>query len=1116
MTTKKIRFLFSAVVLFAVLNCASFLYSESILKFKHLTIEDGLSASTVTGLLRDSRGFMWFGTQDGLNRYDGYEFNIFRHQAGNPDSIGDDFITAVLEDQRGNIWVGSSYGGMSCYNPQTGCFRRYRTGKNNPFSVSHNSVSRLSEDAAGRLWIGTAGGGLNLLMPKSPLIHYYRHEPGNPQSPAGDTVRSLYADRDNVVWVGLENGGLDRLTVTDEEDGNGKPQLRFTHFGYDPNRADSVSMSGVWAIYRDRADVLWVGTKNNGLYRFNSESETFSNYKHLPEDPDSLGSNSISAISEGPDNTLWIGTFGAGLNSLPPDREKRLAEEGKLHFRRRLIPGRIAENSSNSTILNIYTDAYGILWIAVFGEGVTFLTPKSRNFDHYYAAADSRRHLSDSRVWSFCEDNAGNLWIGTNNGVDRLHTANGEFTHFSPAKGNFRGPVHHMIFSLLLDQKGVIWAGTNGSGLERIFRSRRNGVEDVRFEPYRPAHSPLLHQITTLNMLEQRNGLILAASITDGFFRIDPDSDTVTHFPAAPETPGGLNSSYVWTFFEDSRGTLWVGTHGGGLNRMDTQTDTFTHFTNNPDDPYSISYGLVSDIHESAAEPGILWVSIYGGGLNRFDTYTGRFKHFGKANGLTTNKLHSILEVRAKDGRTGTGHLWISSNNGLWEFDPDTESFYSYSADDGLQSSEFNSCAALETSDGRFLFGGINGFNAFYPRHIKKNTNVPYIVLTGFKLFNQARELDAQGVPIESGNTNFPVPLSALETIRLRYNRNFFSFQFAALDFTSPRHNRYAYRLQGVDKDWVYVSADDRQAVYTDVKPGQYVFQVKGANSDGAWNETGTTLQVVVESPFWGTLWFKGVSLLVALGFLGQLVRSRFRHLEKQRLENELKLKTDFTAMVVHDLRNPLTAILGYGDMLQDGLDDLDIPQVGKVITRSSEKMLELINDMLDISRFEAGKTSLDITPTLLTNLVDEIAQLMQPLVLKKDLRVTTRFASLPPCPMDKDQIYQVITNLLGNAVKFSPERGQIILQTAPIEFKGTVMQEFSVIDEGPGVPAERVSMLFEKYAQLHQKSDRKLKGTGLGLAVSRMITELHGGQIGYRPGPNSGSEFYFRLPVSR
>jgi signal transduction histidine kinase/ligand-binding sensor domain-containing protein len=1000
------------------------------------------------------------------------------------------------------------------------------------------------EDSSGRIWIGTDKNGLNILLPPrekettnedawSPgkiRILGFRHDPGDPGGLSHDDVWAICEDRAGHVWVGTDGGGLNRVfmepaAVHADDDAAAGLNLRFRRFKHRPGVPGALSDDSVQVIYEDSAGVLWIGTKNGGLNCFNPGDETFTVYRNIPGDPASLGHNNVTDIVEDRDGVLWIATNGGGLNSLPPGREpgkKRLIFTSHRHDLN--DPYSLGDN----IVISLYVDNTGTLWAGTLGNGVSKFDRKKYKFKHTAPRPNDPNSLNNAAVRSIFEDRSGIMWFGTNEGLNRFDPASGIFSHFQASAGIPRSLSHNVVRCIYEDSRGRLWVGTHGGGLNRVIRGRgAAGLEFIHYR-HREGEANSLGNDVVIAISGDRSGDLWVGTSGGGLDRFNPDTRTFTNYKSVPGCTGCPGNNYIRAIYEDLSGTLWVGTNGGGLSKFHRESRTFTQYKHDPGDPGSIGSNHIFCIHQSPGAPGILWIGTFGGGLNRFDMNENTFTHYRTKDGLPNNVVYGILEAGKPGGKDvgQTGVLWLSTNRGLSRFDPGTGEFKNYSVSDGLQSNEFNAGAFFKNKRGEMFFGGVNGFNTFMPSSIKHNDHIPPIVLTNFKLFHRPVALAAERRGLDTGVKTLPKALDQLEEIRLEYYENFFSFEYSALDFTDPGKNRYAYQLEGVDKDWVPCGACGRNASYTSIAPGEYRFRVKGSNNDGAWNETGASIKIIVASPFWSTWWFLGVIAVLAALLILFFVRLRMnkiryeagqerlrlkREMEKQELENELKLKADFIAMLVHDMRSPLTAIMGYAELLGSDFERMDIGKVSSVISLSCEKMLNLINDMLDISKFEAGKMILKRRELSLEDLVKDMVDMLLPLLTRKELKICYDFSPLEHIALDRKKIGQVITNLVSNAVKFSPQGDAITIKTRSLSLNGRVFQEFSIADNGPGIPGDRRKYLFDKYAQLHQ--DRDMKGTGLGLAVSRIIVEAHGGEIGCLPGREKGSIFYFRVP---
>lgn len=1162
---KTIRWFLALLLIYA----SSSAYGRKPFKFERISIEHGLSQVTVYSILKDHDGFMWFGTQEGLNRYDGYRFTIFWHDPDNPNSLGFNSVLALMGDRNGNIWIGTFLGGLNRYNTRTGKFFRYQNDPVRASSLSHDLVRSIVEDKAGRIWFATDGGGLNLLVPagdpgkiklpkkgETDTIDIYdpknarfivvRQEPGQQDGIGSNFIKVLHLGRDGEIWAGTHGGGLTKITWTEPrfnnqwfpiEPGRKILPLRFERFTHDPGNPGSISDDYILAICQDKKGILWVGTAKGGLNRFNRESGTFTRFTHNPAEPGSLRNHRVTALTEDRGGYLWIGT-GDGLDILPPNRDPNSKTQVFTHNRKEVNN---SYSLSDNMILSLYEDPQGIVWIGTEGGGFNTYNRKKYKFDHYTTDPSNPRSLSDPVIRCIIEDRAGRLWLSTNKGVNRMNRETGEFDHFFHSPGDPFSLSDNIVRVIFEDSRGNLWFGSENGSLDKIIGSP--DAKKLRFENYKvqEAGKSRIGNEAVISIGEDSEGMLWAGTHGKGVSRINPVTRRYVQYKSNHDQPGSLSYDIVRFTHEDSRGRLWLGTDGGGLNLFSRQRETFTVFMNRPGDPESLSSNYLLCAYESPAAPGILWLGTHGGGLVKMDLDTGKCVTYKKKHGLPNDVVYGILEAtvpgeneeREFNGDPGShnrqkiGKLWLSTNKGLCEFDPETLKTRTYNRGDGLQSDEFNGNAYFKSKSGRMFFGGLHGFNAFHPYLLASNPHVPPVVLTEFSLFNRPVPLTG-GNRVQSGIIRtLPVPLHHLEEIHLSYTENFFSFQFAALDYTAPIKSSYSYRLEGIDKEWISCGAEFRQANYTGIPPGTYTFRVKGSNNDGIWNENGASLRIIIEPPFWQSITFRIIILVVVISIITAFIRLRIngvtrrareeqarmkREMEKKELEKELKMKADWTSMLVHELRSPLTAILGYSELMAAGTDNPEITSSSQLISKSTDRMLSIINDMLDISKFEAGKMKIRRGKGNLAKLLTEVVRFMTPLSGRKKLKVIVQSCELPDISLDPETVRQVIENLFSNAIKFSPPGSSIVISCRRLNVDERVYHEFSIKDEGPGVQVESRPYLFDKYAQVHQ--DVKIKGTGLGLAVSQLIIDAHGGEIGYRSPGDKGSIFYFRLPV--
>jgi ligand-binding sensor domain-containing protein/signal transduction histidine kinase len=822
---------------------------DDTVKFERISVEQGLSQSSVRSIFQDSKGFLWFGTNDGLNKYDGYDFTVYRHNPEDPHSLCNNTILALYEDHSGMLWIGTE-DGLDKFDRDTEQFTHYRNIPDDLGSLSGSQIRAIYEDRSGVLWVGTWGGGLNRFDRESERFTHYQYSLYDDDSLGSDVVEVIYQDRSGVLWVGTRGGGLDRFD---------RERQQFVHYVHDPDDPYSLSHNTVVAIYEDQAGVLWIGTDGGGLDGFYRSSEQFFHYPHNPTDPHSLSYPIVTSISEDQSGELWVGTWGGGLDRF--DREKKQF----VHY-----PSNPDDPYSlgSNVIESMYKDRSGVLWVGTYGGGLSKLDPETEKFTHYRTVPRDPNSLSDDMVWSLLKDEAGMLWIGTaSGGLNKLDRATGQFTFYRNDPNDPHSLSDNMVSALHQDRTGTLWVGTGGKGLDRFDRENEQFIH----YPHDPDDACSLSDNTVIAIYEDHSGVLWIGTYGGGLDRYDRSTDCFIHYPHDPRDPHSLSHNTVWSIYQDRAGVLWVGTRGGGLNRFERETEQFTSYQNDPDIPNSLSDDLVYAIHED--QSGMLWIGTGGGGLNRFDRETEQFTHYRykEKNGLPNDVIYGILEDEK-------GFLWLSTNNGLSKFDPRTETFKNYDASDGLQSNEFNGGAYYQSSDGEMFFGGVNGFNAFYPDQIEDNPYVPPVVLTSLTQGGQDVDVGKAAENVTEATFHWP--------------NNFFEFEFAALSYSQPGENQYAYMLEGLE-DWVYVGTR-RFGRYTNLPGGTYTLKIKGSNNDRVWNEKGASVTLTIVPPFWGTWWFRAVVALIVVGGVIGGYRLRVRSIEtrSRELENQVRERT--------------------------------------------------------------------------------------------------------------------------------------------------------------------------------------------------------------------------------
>ena len=806
------------------------------IRFERISLEEGLSENTVLAILQDQRGFIWFGTQDGLIKYDGHQFTVYKHDPNDPTTLSSNMVYALCEDQAGDLWVGTA-SGLERFDRAAEVFIHYQHDPDDPQSLGGTGVLSIHEDREGALWIGTTDGGLDRLDPAAGAFVHYRHDPDDPGTLSDNSVRAIQEDRDGDLWVGTD-GGLDRL---DPAGGS------FTRYQHDPGDPHSLSDNRVRAILEDQQGTLWVGTDGGGLNGLDRSTQTFAHYRHDPAAPSSLSSDRVLALSEDHTGRLWAGTRG-GLDQVI------LGWRPFVHYRHDPYD---SNSLSGDAVSVIYADRSGVLWIGTEGGGLGKTSPATNQFTLYQHRPNDPNSLSNNHVESIFADRHGMLWIGTKNGgLNKLDRRFATFTVFRHDPTDPTSLGGNEVRAILEDHSGVLWVGTYGGGLDRL------DPETGTFVHYRhnPDDPTSLSDNRVQVLFEDRSGNLWIGTWGGGLNRLDRTTGAFVRYQHEPDEAGSKSTERVMAIHEDTFGRLWVGTFGG-ISFLDRAADRLARLDHDLDVPPSLSSNVVFSIHQD--QTGMIWFGTHGNGLNRYDPHSGVFTDYTEQDGLASNTVYGILS-------DSDGFLWISTGGGLSSFDPGTETFHNYTVQDGLQGNQFNAGAVFQGEKEDMYFGGVQGVNAFYPLQVRlmANSHPPPLAITAFSIFNEVVRVD--------------LPLD--EQIELPYTDNFISFEFAALDYTLSEKNEFAYLLEGLDKDWVYAGSR-RHADYPNLRWGDYVFRVKGSNNDGVWNDEGVSLHITISPPFWATWWFRGMAIMVVVGGVIASYRFRVRNIEAQSRE---------------------------------------------------------------------------------------------------------------------------------------------------------------------------------------------------------------------------------------
>lgn len=815
------------------------LESRNIL-FSHLTTRDGLSQGSVTSITQDRQGYIWIGTQEGLNRYDGKDIKVFQHDYSDPASLPHDWVWSLLPDDDGTLWVGTDGGGLSRFDTQTNRFQHFQHDAGNPNSLSGNRVRVVYKDRQGILWIGTDGQGLNRFDITTNTFTRFQHDVNDNQSLSHNSVLSILEDRRGNLWIGTRGGGLERL---DRNSG------QFFHYRHDADDPTSLSHDRVRSLFEDRAGNLWIGTYEGGLNRYQPEIGNFSRFQNNPNDPTSLSNDRVKDIYEDNNGTIWVATDG-GLNEWLP------ADQGFARYQNEVTN---LDSLSNDQVSEIFQDRGGVLWIGTF-KGISKWNYVSESFTYYHQ--NGRQHqLSSNSIWAVAESNKHDLWIGTyGGGLNRLDLASNKTTYY---KKNDSGNSlsDDRIMSIFVDPQQIVWLGTRSGGLNRLDPL----TDEVRHFRHVPVDPSSLSSDSITTIFGDDSGVLWIGTYGGGLNRYDPETDKFNNYRHDPADSTTVSSDRVMAIYRDRTGALWIGTENGGLNRFNQATGSFERYQHDPLDPRSLGNNSAWSIHEG--RDGSLWIGTNGGGLNRWsaeDRQANRavFKKYRKSSGLRSDNVMAILE-------DNWGKLWISTNRGLAQLDPETDVVRNYSLSNGLKDNDFTFGSRLASHKGQLLFGSLSGVVSFMPDTMGVNLHRPPVALTATTRKGTLATTHSDTVqPIE---------------IDLSYKEELVVFEFAGLDYADPSKNKYRYKLDGFDNEWSD-PVQYRRTTYTNLPTGHYIFRVMAANNDGVWNERQATFAFAVVPPPWLSPWAYATYLVVAIGVI-------FIFLRAQR--NKLRLETE-------------------------------------------------------------------------------------------------------------------------------------------------------------------------------------------------------------------------------
>ncbi|PEN11455.1 hypothetical protein CRI94_15585 [Longibacter salinarum] len=1080
------------------------------IRFERLTLEDGLSQGHIYDILQDRRGFMWFATESGLNRYDGHDFKVYEPRPFDSESLSDGTINDIHEAQDGSIWVATQFGGVNRLDPLTDTVTRFQHDPDDPRSLPPGPVNVVYEDRGGILWVGTDNGLARMAPGRPGRFTHFRHASDDPRSISSSTVRSIRDDAEGRLWITTANG-LNRMDL----DAPGH-FTRFLDASTSPNSSGPTSEHSLHGQYASpqRPDVRWIGS-DDGLIRFDATDG--SSRRFYPHSERAPGENIVMNVSPDPvdSGALWVATMRRGLARFQTNTASFTRYDSNPTDRHGLL---------DLASTHVFTGRSGMIWVGTAGAGINLFNPHTMAIARYGVSMAGPGLLRNPNVWGVEVTGDSTLWVSTSESyLHRINLGTGVMRVWQADPANPLDPMRPAAtaFDFAEHADGTLWVGTEKS-LDRYDPTTE------RFRHYRhdPADSTSISN-HNINVLEYDRSGALWVGTPGGLNRYDPETDAFVRYEHDEATPDGRD--WIGYVFEDRAGRLWVA-HDEGVCQLDRSTGAFvTHFHHDPGDPSSLTNGRFGWIHERPQEPGVLWVSsLDGGGLDRIDTRTGAITHYTtETANFPDDTMYAILE--GSDGR-----LWLSTNHGLIRFDPDATPPHrpvrQFGLESGLQGLEFNQHAATER-DGQLVFGGVNGLNVFRPAAMEGNEVAPKVTLTNLRVWNQ---------PLTVGpDSPLQQPVAQTEALHLTHDQNQVTIEFLALHFKNPKSNRYRYRLEGYDDQWVDAGTR-REATYTNLPPGTYTFRVRASNVDGVWSETGASLQLHISPPWWQTSFAYVLYILLLGGVIGggvyvqrqrqqrleDAVDARTRQVRDQneqlaRQAEELKeldaAKRRFFANISHEFRTPLTILLG---PTRDALRS-DAPMSNEDVERvhrNGLRLQALIDQLLDLSALDAG--GMDHAPEWhdLGPIVQATASIFAPLAKRGEIEMDI---DLPASPVyvyvDAEHLQTALKNLVSNAIKYTPSGGRVDIVLSWSERsdsgKGAIGEvEIRVSDSGPGIPETEKEHVFDRFHRGDSVAARTAGGSGIGLSLAHELVTLNDGRLEVESRSESGTTFVIGL----
>ncbi|TAJ12725.1 response regulator [Marinilabiliaceae bacterium JC017] len=1043
-------------------------------RYGELSIEDGLSNNSISSILQDSWGFIWFGSYYGLNRYNGYEFETFYSDTNDSTTLSNSYVTSMLEDKEGDLWIGTKRG-LSRFDKDTEMFTQYLCNEHTNDCLQNNHIGDVFSDSRGRIWVGTMGGGLHLFNEYQRNFTCFQQNDSIHHSI--NWISSIQEGYEGGLWIGTYGNGLSLFN---------REESFFFNYDFPGMEVNDLLDDGLGTI--------WVATNNMGLYRFDKEMKVYQRF-NLQSDNTEFSHKIIMSLERNKDGNILVASDGGGILIVDPlHNEQLFLDEKKDAF----------ADLDTKAIYKVFIDSNGLYWLGTIGKGVRILNMDRNRFYYYTHSKEDPHSLSDDAVISLLQDTKDRIWVGTDGGgLNLFDKSTGRFQVFKCKANSIKSLKSNVIKCLHEDRKGDLWIGTYGGGLNHF------NPEKGMFEYFMPQGSKLVESLSVWSLAENNEKSLWVGTLGNGLFAFDQVKRKFIPLSKINPDLDKVMNPYILSLLKDEKGNLWIGT-SNGVYVWFSDSEQFKHYLYDDTNESGVGNNTVISIYQD--REGDMWFGTNGGGVARLIPETGKITLLTQKDGLAQERVFRIVEDKK-------GILWMATQGGVSQYNKKTGRFQNYDSRDGLSGNAFST--ALYLKDGEIIAGGVKGLNIFDPAVIKINNNVPRVMVT--KLF-------VNNVVVGVGEKESPLTKHISETnkIVLPYDQNNVGFEFIAINYFISEKNTYSYRFDGISDSWS-TPVSGRIVKYNNLNPGMYVFKVKAANNDGVWSNKETEIMVEVKSPWWKTWWaitgyFVVFGLLIfaylryTLLWIDIKRRLEFEIMEREKIKELNHMRLQFFTNISHEFRTPLTLIIGPLENLMKKYTFTDESgEVLKVVHRNANVLYRLINQLLDFRKVETGSMELNVKEGNVIAFLSQAAEGFRYMAREKDIYYVIN-QEINSCiiSFDADIVEKVVYNLLSNAFKYTNKHGEVRLNLGvgerELDADSKKWFKIEVVDTGVGIPEDQLQDVFIRYKQF-KHSDNHQPGTGIGLALTKRLVDLHGGHIEVQSEVDKGSVFTVYLP---